>query len=116
MRCVQDQGAGLVRSIGARLPIRRPGERVARLLRLAQLPLQQLARGPLPARAYAWLAGLFFSPDWHNVIDQVGAGLATVLGNTQVALQLVGAAGILSGLVGASLGRRGRLPPDPELL
>jgi drug/metabolite transporter (DMT)-like permease len=36
-----------------------------------------------------WLAGGFFAFDlvlWHNAIDQVGAGLATVLGNTQVVL------------------------------
>jgi drug/metabolite transporter (DMT)-like permease len=37
----------------------------------------------------AWLAGAFFAADlvlWHNAIDLVGAGLATVLGNTQVVL------------------------------
>src|SRR5438093_13578162 len=41
------------------------------------------------ARRWAWLAGAFFAADlvlWHNAIDQVGAGLATVLGNTQVVL------------------------------
>lgn len=35
----------------------------------------------------AWIAGLFFAIDlvlWHHAIEQVGAGLATVLGNTQV--------------------------------
>ena len=35
----------------------------------------------------AWLAGVFFATDlilWHHAINQVGAGLATVLGNTQV--------------------------------
>src|SRR5947208_6895115 len=47
--------------------------------------------GPRPfrARSIAWLAGVFFSVDlvlWHNAIEQVGAGLATVLGNTQVVL------------------------------
>jgi drug/metabolite transporter (DMT)-like permease len=47
--------------------------------------------GPRPpkARYYAWLAGMFFAFDlvlWHNAIEQVGAGLATVLGNTQVVL------------------------------
>jgi drug/metabolite transporter (DMT)-like permease len=47
--------------------------------------------GPRPfrARSIAWLAGVFFSADlilWHNAVDQVGAGLATVLGNTQVVL------------------------------
>ncbi len=37
----------------------------------------------------AWIAGAFFAADlilWHNAIEQVGAGLATVLGNTQVVL------------------------------
>jgi len=47
--------------------------------------------GPRPRRAryFAWLAGGFFAADlvlWHNAIDQVGAGLAPVLGNTQVVL------------------------------
>lgn len=35
----------------------------------------------------AWIAGAFFAADlvlWHHAINQVGAGLATVLGNTQV--------------------------------
>jgi drug/metabolite transporter (DMT)-like permease len=44
---------------------------------------------PMRARYLAWLAGAFFAADlvlWHNAIDQVGAGLATVLGNTQVVL------------------------------
>ena len=45
--------------------------------------------GPLPSRArnLAWVAGVFFALDlifWHNAIDAVGAGLATVLGNLQV--------------------------------
>lgn len=37
----------------------------------------------------AWLAGVFFAADlilWHHAIGQVGAGLATVLGNTQVVI------------------------------
>ena len=40
-------------------------------------------------RRLAWAAGAFFAADlilWHNAIEQVGAGLATVLGNTQVVL------------------------------
>jgi len=44
---------------------------------------------PLKQRALAWLAGLFFAADlilWHEGIEQVGAGLATVLGNLQVVL------------------------------
>jgi drug/metabolite transporter (DMT)-like permease len=46
-------------------------------------------RRPLRVRAYAWVAGFFFTADlilWHNSIDEVGAGLATVLANTQVVL------------------------------
>jgi drug/metabolite transporter (DMT)-like permease len=60
-------------------------------------PLWVLARledrryGPRSRRAVllAWIAGIFFAVDlvlWHNAIEQVGAGLATVLGNTQVVL------------------------------
>jgi len=44
---------------------------------------------PWRARRWAWLAGAFLAADlilWHNAIEQVGAGLATVLGNTQVVL------------------------------
>lgn len=40
-------------------------------------------------RRTAWLAGVFFAFDlvlWHHAIEQVGAGLSTVLGNTQVVL------------------------------
>ena len=45
--------------------------------------------GPLPRRslAVAALAGVVFTGDlmfWHNAIEAVGAGLATVLGNLQV--------------------------------
>jgi drug/metabolite transporter (DMT)-like permease len=60
-------------------------------------PLWLLARledrryGPRRGRAMwmAWIAGGFFAVDlvlWHNAIEHVGAGLATVLGNTQVVL------------------------------
>jgi drug/metabolite transporter (DMT)-like permease len=37
----------------------------------------------------AWIAGVFFAADlvlWHHAIGQLGAGLATVLGNTQVVI------------------------------
>jgi drug/metabolite transporter (DMT)-like permease len=37
----------------------------------------------------AWIAGIFFAADlvlWHNAIQHVGAGLATVLGTTQVVI------------------------------
>ena len=59
------------------------------LLPIAVWERRRWGRRPLRARAFAWLAGLFFTADlilWHNAIDQVGAGLATVLGNTQVVL------------------------------
>jgi drug/metabolite transporter (DMT)-like permease len=45
-------------------------------------------RAPGQARL-AWIAGIFFAADlilWHYAIAQVGAGLATVLGNTQVVM------------------------------
>jgi drug/metabolite transporter (DMT)-like permease len=51
--------------------------------------LEQRRYGPLPSRT-VWLAiiaGVFFAGDllaWHHAVDQVGAGLATVLGNLQV--------------------------------
>jgi drug/metabolite transporter (DMT)-like permease len=46
--------------------------------------------GPRPwrARGFAAAAGVFFAADlicWHHAIEDVGAGLATVLGNLQVA-------------------------------
>ena len=44
---------------------------------------------PLESRRWAWLAGAFFAVDlllWHHSIEAVGAGLATVLGNTQVVM------------------------------
>jgi drug/metabolite transporter (DMT)-like permease len=60
-------------------------------------PLYLLARwedrrfGPRPRRSrlLAYAAGIFFAVDllfWHHAIEAVGAGLATVLGNTQVVL------------------------------
>jgi drug/metabolite transporter (DMT)-like permease len=47
--------------------------------------------GPRPRglRRAAWLAGAFFAADlvlWHYAIEEVGAGLATVLGNMQVVI------------------------------
>jgi len=44
---------------------------------------------PRKQRLLAWVAGLFFAVDlvaWHQGIEEVGAGLATVLGNLQVVL------------------------------
>jgi drug/metabolite transporter (DMT)-like permease len=51
--------------------------------------MERRAFGPRPVSqvALAWLAGLFFAIDlelFHHTIGLVGAGLATVLGNTQV--------------------------------
>jgi drug/metabolite transporter (DMT)-like permease len=46
------------------------------------------SRAPGQARL-AWIAGAFFAADlvlWHHSIEEVGAGLATVLGNTQVVI------------------------------
>lgn len=50
---------------------------------------RRLGPPPRQARLLAWAAGIFFAADlvlWHHAIEQVGAGLATVLGNTQVIL------------------------------
>jgi drug/metabolite transporter (DMT)-like permease len=56
---------------------------------IARWEQRRWGRRPRRARYLAWAAGGFFAADlvlWHNAIDQVGAGLATVLGNTQVVL------------------------------
>ena len=56
---------------------------------LAWLEQRRYGPRPLKQRALAWLAGVFFAVDliaWHEGIEQVGAGLATVLGNLQVVL------------------------------
>jgi drug/metabolite transporter (DMT)-like permease len=71
---------------------------------------ERRAYGPRPAgqRWLALLAGIFFAIDlvaWHHTINQVGAGLATVLGNTQVVI-----VAILAWLI---LGER---PPGRTLL
>ncbi|HEX9634489.1 MAG TPA: DMT family transporter [Candidatus Limnocylindria bacterium] len=55
---------------------------------------ERRAYGPRPAgqRWLALLAGVFFAIDlvaWHHTINLVGAGLATVLGNTQVVIVAV---------------------------
>ena len=56
-------------------------------------PLYVLAKreGRRERRAHvlAWIAGVFFAIDlvfWHNAIHQVGAGLGTVVSNTQIVL------------------------------
>ena len=59
------------------------------LLVLAWLEDRSLGRRPWRTRIWAWLAGAFLALDlivWHRAIEYVGAGLATVLGNTQVLL------------------------------
>jgi drug/metabolite transporter (DMT)-like permease len=56
---------------------------------LARRETRRFGRPGNRAVALAWLAGAFFAADlvlWHNGIEQVGAGLATVLGNTQVVM------------------------------
>jgi drug/metabolite transporter (DMT)-like permease len=57
----------------------------------ALVRLEERTLGPRPRRLRltAWVAGAFFAADlllWHHAIEAVGAGLATVLGNTQIVL------------------------------
>jgi drug/metabolite transporter (DMT)-like permease len=50
---------------------------------------RRLGARPMRVRRAAWLGGAFFAADlilWHYSIEYVGAGLATVLGNTQVVI------------------------------
>ena len=57
------------------------------LLVLARLERRRAEPRSGRARRLAVVAGLFFAADlvlWHHSIEAVGAGLATVLGNTQV--------------------------------
>jgi drug/metabolite transporter (DMT)-like permease len=54
---------------------------------LAWLERRRFGDRPWRDRRLVWAAGLFFAADltfWHHSIAAVGAGLATVLGNTQV--------------------------------
>jgi drug/metabolite transporter (DMT)-like permease len=56
---------------------------------LARIEDRRFGSRPRRARLLAVGAGVFFAVDlvlWHNSIEAVGAGLATVLGNTQVLL------------------------------
>jgi drug/metabolite transporter (DMT)-like permease len=74
---------------------------------LARLEERRYGRRSRRERLLAWVAGTMFAADllfWHNAIEQVGAGLATVLGNTQVVLVAV--------LAWAALGER---PPRAAL-
>ncbi|MDQ5820633.1 MAG: DMT family transporter, partial [Actinomycetota bacterium] len=66
---------------------------------LAWLEDRRLGPRPRSARLWAVLAGVFFAADlifWHYSIEQVGAGLATVLGNLQVVLVGLAAWALLS--------------------
>jgi drug/metabolite transporter (DMT)-like permease len=57
------------------------------LVPLAVLEQRRLGPRPPASRAYAMLAGLFLAVDlvlWNHAIADVGAGVATVLGNLQV--------------------------------
>jgi drug/metabolite transporter (DMT)-like permease len=56
---------------------------------LAWLERRRFGPRPMRDRVLAWVAGVLFAADltfWHHSIEAVGAGLATVLGNTQVVL------------------------------
>jgi drug/metabolite transporter (DMT)-like permease len=58
------------------------------LLFLARFEDKRHGARPLRDRRLAAIAGIFFAIDlvcWHHAIEDVGAGLATVLGNLQVA-------------------------------
>jgi len=57
------------------------------LVPIAVLEQRRLGPRPLASRGYAVLAGLFLAVDlvlWNHAIGDVGAGVATVLGNLQV--------------------------------
>jgi drug/metabolite transporter (DMT)-like permease len=57
------------------------------LVLLAVLEQRKLGPRPLASRGYALIAGLFLAVDlvlWNHAISDVGAGVATVLGNLQV--------------------------------
>ena len=56
---------------------------------LAWLESRRYGNRTLRERVPLWIAGVMFAADltfWHHSIEAVGAGLATVLGNTQVVL------------------------------
>ena len=59
------------------------------LLLLAWVERRRFGERAEGQRRLAWIAGIFFAVDlvlWHHAIEEVGAGLATVLGNTQVVI------------------------------
>jgi drug/metabolite transporter (DMT)-like permease len=71
---------------------------------LARLEDRRYGARPLRGRGLATIAGVFFAIDlvcWHHAIDDVGAGLATVLGNLQVAFVPVIAWAVLGEKPGA---------------
>src|SRR5438132_12677233 len=81
---------------------------------LARRENRRYGSRPRRARMLAWLAGAFFSVDlilWHNAVEQVGAGLATVLGNTQVVL-----VGLLAWLLLSERPSRASLAAIPVVL
>jgi drug/metabolite transporter (DMT)-like permease len=56
---------------------------------LAWVERRRFGARPRRERVLCWVAGVMFAADltfWHHSIEAVGAGLATVLGNTQVVL------------------------------
>jgi drug/metabolite transporter (DMT)-like permease len=60
---------------------------------------RRFGRRPWSERRFALFAGVFFAADlilWHNSIEDVGAGLATVLANVQVVLVPLVAWAVLS--------------------
>jgi drug/metabolite transporter (DMT)-like permease len=62
---------------------------LAPLWALARAEDRRLGKRDRRSVRLAWVAGAFFAVDlvlWHNAVEQVGAGLATVLGNVQVVL------------------------------
>ena len=74
------------------------------LLLLAWMERRRYGPRPTSQVRLAWLAGLFFAIDlvlWHHAIEEVGAGLATVLGNTQVVIVPIAAWLILGERPGA---------------
>jgi len=78
---------------------------------LARLEDRRFGKRDRRAVLLAWLAGAFFAADlvlWHNAIELVGAGLATVLGNIQVVL-----VGLLAWLLLGEQPRRSELTAIP---
>jgi len=84
------------------------------LLLVARYEERRWGRRTLRQRSYAWVAGLFFAADlilWHRSITFVGAGLATVLSNTQVVL-----VGLLAWLIWRERPRRSTLLVLPVIV